>query len=81
VLLSATGSEVHLAVEAVGVAATGDGTVVAIEAGVRQGWAKYVGPAGDIVGLEGFGASAHYKMLMEKFGFTPEKTVVILPQV
>jgi len=45
---------------------------LAIEAGVAQGWAKYVGLAGDVVGLERFGASAPYKVLMEKFGFTPE---------
>jgi len=45
---------------------------LAIEAGVTQGWAKYVGPAGDVMGLERFGASAPYKVLMEKFGFTAE---------
>jgi transketolase len=45
---------------------------LAIEAGVTQGWAKYVGPAGDAVGLERFGASAPYKVLMEKLGFTAE---------
>lgn len=45
---------------------------LAIEAGVTQGWARYVGPAGDVMGLERFGASAPYKVLMEKFGFTAE---------
>jgi transketolase len=45
---------------------------LAIEAGVTQGWAKYVGPAGDVMGLERFGASAPYEVLMEKLGFTPE---------
>jgi len=45
---------------------------LAIEAGVTQGWHKYVGPAGDVMGLDRFGASAPYKVLMEKFGFTAE---------
>ncbi len=45
---------------------------LAIEAGATQGWAKYVGPAGDVMGLERFGASAPYKVLREKLGFTPE---------
>lgn len=45
---------------------------LAIEAGVTQGWSKYVGPAGDVMGLDRFGASAPYQVLMEKFGFTAE---------
>jgi transketolase len=45
---------------------------LAIEAGVTMGWEKYVGPAGDVVGLDRFGASAPYRVLMEKFGFTAE---------
>lgn len=45
---------------------------VAIEAGIPQGWHKYVGPAGDVVGMTRFGASAPGTALFEKFGFTPE---------
>jgi transketolase len=45
---------------------------LAIEAGVTQGWAKYVGLDGDVIGLARFGASAPYKVLVEKFGFTAE---------
>jgi transketolase len=45
---------------------------LAIEAGVTQGWSKYVGPTGDVMGLDRFGASAPYPVLMEKFGFTAE---------
>jgi transketolase len=45
---------------------------LAIEAGVTQGWAKYVGLGGGVMGLERFGASAPYKVLMEEFGFTAE---------
>ncbi len=45
---------------------------LAIEAGVTLGWEKYVGPAGGVIGLDRFGASAPYKVLMEQFGFTPQ---------
>jgi transketolase len=45
---------------------------LAIEAGVSLGWEKYVGPGGDVLGLDRFGASAPYQVLMEKFGFTAE---------
>jgi transketolase len=43
---------------------------LAIEAGVPMGWDRYVGPKGDVVALDRFGASAPYKVLMEKFGYT-----------
>ena len=45
-------------------------TRLSIEAGVRMGWARYVGLDGDTVSIERFGASAPYKTLWEKFGFT-----------
>ena len=45
---------------------------LAIEAGVSHGWEKYVGTKGDVMGLDRFGASAPYKVLAEKFGFTAE---------
>jgi len=48
---------------------------LAIEAGVPMGWERYVGPQGAAIGLDRFGASAPYKVLMEKFGFTPEAIV------
>ena len=44
---------------------------VGIEAAAPLGWHKYVGPAGDIVGMTGFGASAPGSVTFEKFGFTP----------
>jgi transketolase len=44
---------------------------VAVEAGVPQGWERYVGAFGAVVGIENrFGASAPIKALMEKYGFT-----------
>jgi transketolase len=102
VILIATGSEVHLAVEArlilaeAGVKARvvsmpcwkrfeaqpesyrshvlpPEITVrLAIEAAAPLGWDRYVGPGGDVIGIERFGASAPYRDLMQKFGFTPQ---------
>jgi transketolase len=48
---------------------------VAIEAGVRDGWWRYVGPAGAVIGMQSFGASAPARQLFEHFGFTPENVV------
>lgn len=45
---------------------------LAVEAGVSLGWHKYVGPEGDVMSLDRFGASAPYKVLMQEWGFTPE---------
>lgn len=43
---------------------------MAIEAGVPMGWDRYVGPQGVMYGIDHFGASAPYKVLMEQWGFT-----------
>ncbi|MBQ6642223.1 MAG: transketolase, partial [Saccharopolyspora sp.] len=43
---------------------------VAVEAGIAQSWYRFVKDAGEIVSIEHFGASADYKTLFEKFGFT-----------
>ncbi len=43
---------------------------LAVEAGVAQGWCRYVGAAGDVLSIEHFGASAPADVLLEKFGFT-----------
>ncbi|VAV82885.1 Transketolase [hydrothermal vent metagenome] len=48
---------------------------VAVEAGSTQGWHKYVGLDGEVIGVDSFGASAPYKILMEKFGFTVDNVV------
>ena len=45
---------------------------VAVEAGIKTGWEKFVGLDGAIVGMEGFGASAPGGTAMERFGFTAE---------
>lgn len=45
---------------------------VVVEAGVPDGWYRYAGDEGIVIGMERFGASAPYKVLAEKFGFTGE---------
>ena len=54
---------------------------LAIEAGVAQGWHKYVGDLGKIMSIERFGASAPAGVLAEKFGFTVEAVVAISKQM
>ncbi|MFQ3549072.1 MAG: transketolase, partial [Armatimonadota bacterium] len=46
---------------------------VVVEAAAPYGWHKYVGCGGLVIGMERFGASAPYKVLAEKFGFTPDQ--------
>ncbi len=48
---------------------------VAVEAGRSLCWHKYVGPEGLVIGLDTFGKSAPGDVLMEHFGFSPEKIV------
>ncbi|HEV2176308.1 MAG TPA: transketolase [Terriglobia bacterium] len=48
---------------------------LAIEAASPFGWERYVGPRGAVIGMNRFGASAPYKVLAEKFGFTVEHII------
>jgi len=48
---------------------------LAVELGVRQGWDRYIGPAGDMLGLDRFGASAPAGELLARYGFTVEAVV------
>lgn len=48
---------------------------LAIEAGVTQGWCKYVGASGAVLGLDRFGASAPGPVVYEKLGFTVNSVV------
>ena len=49
---------------------------VAVEAGIKQGWERYLGVRGRFLGLCGFGASAPYSDLYEHFGLTVDNVVV-----
>jgi transketolase len=46
------------------------GSRVAVEAGVSDGWYKYVGLKGKIIGIDRFGESAPADELFTYFGFT-----------
>ncbi len=45
---------------------------VAVEMAIPLGWDRYTGPAGRILGMHSFGASAPLKDILKKFGFTPD---------
>jgi transketolase len=48
---------------------------VAVEQASTFGWGRYVGLAGEVIGMRTFGASAPLKELQKKFGFTPDNVV------
>jgi len=48
---------------------------VAVEAGATQGWHKYVGSRGKVIGLDHFGASAPMNDLFSHFGITTESVI------
>jgi transketolase len=45
---------------------------LSVELGTTLGWERYVGPKGQMLGMHRFGASAPWKDLQKKFGFTPD---------
>ncbi|MEO6947149.1 MAG: transketolase [Nitrobacter sp.] len=45
---------------------------LAVEAGASQGWHRYVGDRGDVLGVDRFGASAPGDVVMREYGFTVE---------
>lgn len=48
---------------------------LAVEAALPQGWHRYVGDGGEVIGIERFGASAPGNVVMEKLGFTTSHVV------
>jgi transketolase len=51
---------------------------IAVEAGLRQGWDRYIGIEGYFVGMTGFGASAPAETLFETFGITADAIVKLV---
>jgi transketolase len=45
---------------------------LAVEAGVSQGWSRYVGERGDVVSVDRFGASAPGAVVMHEYGFSAD---------
>ena len=54
---------------------------VAVEAAVTEGWYKYVGLKGAVVGIDRFGESAPAALLFKEFGFTVENVVAVAKTV
>ena len=56
---------------------------LAVEAGATQGWRRYVGDRGDVLGVDRFGASAPGAVVMREYGFTVEnvceRVLALLP--
>jgi transketolase len=48
---------------------------LAVEAGARQPWDRYVGLQGDVIGLDRFGGSAPGDVALRELGFTVENIV------
>ena len=48
---------------------------LAIEAAVRLGWDRYVGPQGDVICLDRFGASAPGEVALKNLGFNVENVL------
>jgi len=54
---------------------------VSIEAGIKQGWEKYIGDKGSSVSIETFGHSAPVDILMEKYGFSAANISTVAKKV
>jgi len=54
---------------------------VAVEAAVGDGWYKYVGFKGKVIGIERFGESAPAGQLFQEFGFTVENLLAAIEDV
>jgi transketolase len=54
---------------------------VAVEAGVRDYWRKYVGTQGAVVGIDRYGESAPAADLFKHFGFTPDNIVKVVRSI
>ncbi len=54
---------------------------IAVEAGVTDGWYKYVGLNGAVIGLDRFGESAPAELLFKEFGFNVDHVVEVVKNV
>jgi transketolase len=54
---------------------------LAVEAGVAQGWERWVGDQGATISIERFGASAPYKTIFECFGITVENILLKVREI
>lgn len=56
-------------------------TRLSVEAGISQGWEKWVGDLGACISVERFGASAPYKIIFEHYGFTVDNVILQAQQL
>jgi transketolase len=49
---------------------------LAVELGVSQGWHRYIGARGDMLGIDRFGASAPAEIVLREYGFTVDNVVL-----
>lgn len=54
---------------------------LAIEMGATQGWYKYVGLDGTVLGIDTFGASAPAQTVIDNYGFTVENVVKLVNEL
>jgi len=54
---------------------------LAIEAGVAQGWHRYIGQRGKVLSIESYGASAPGDRLLREYGFGVENVLLMARQV
>src|SRR6185295_8723283 len=54
---------------------------IAIEAGVRLGWDKFIGVDGIFIGMKSFGASGRAEDLYEHFGITAKAVVKAVKKI
>jgi transketolase len=57
------------------------GARLSIEAAVRQGWDRYIGPQGDAICLDRFGASAPGDVALKNLGFNIENVLTHAKQL
>ena len=77
--------DLPLSIDVIGADALSDGQARnlrdAVEAGVSDGWYKYVGLNGAVIGLDRFGESAPAELLFKEFGFTVDHVVEVVKNV
>ena len=54
---------------------------IAIEAGVSDGWWRYVGAEGHVIGLDRYGESAPAGELFEHFGFSVQNVLAVAEKI
>ena len=58
-----------------------DVPAIALEAGVRTGWARYTGSEDRVLGIDRFGASAPGKTVYKELGFTVDHVVDVVKKL